>query len=473
MTSGPPPSQAESSHLGPSLSSGPEVAQNQQAYGTSTLPVVGQSQNLHYGQPQPHTQQGQSAGRQNPTQTYYTMGYPPGSWQNAAWQLSGYPYATSGSAPYQQTHYTQIPYAQYQSYQPHPASTGRQRAKLQVKPRTPTPEPVYQHWDEVIRTFLKKVGLSQALKGFEDDMLIMSEDWEKKCVPGAIKDLIRDFMIMAKTLAKYKEEEKEEARTLEERKLDYIHLSNGQSPQTQSTTIKSISQFLAENRARNDISNRSEFIQSISEKRRRLNIDQNSENDLPSCARTDMKQLDRDQQMKYDIAKNEDGPLRRTMKGSSRTETGEPSVALSDHSETKDQHALDERLKNIETHLAFRVVPSPPRTLLARLQFLEDHIIQLEKEYPPWAALHFNQPHRGWPPPPRPTPIIVPSHLTARDTSVETVQVAPSTPSSLDSPMTTIAKGKGKNKSSLHRAVMEKLEVQRAMSDLVGTKKSE
>lgn len=41
------------------------------------------------------------------------------------------------------------------------------------------------------------------------------------------------------------------------------------------------------------------------------------------------------------------------------------------------------------------VVPAPPRHLLARLQFLEDHIIQLEKEYPPWAALHFNQPNRG------------------------------------------------------------------------------
>lgn len=67
-----------------------------------------------------------------------------------------------------------------------------------------------------------------------------------------------------------------------------------------------------------------------------------------------MKQLDRDLQMKYDIAKNEDGPLRRTMKGHSRTETAEPSIALSDHSETKDQPALDERLKNIEAHLAVR-----------------------------------------------------------------------------------------------------------------------
>lgn len=40
-------------------------------------------------------------------------------------------------------------------------------------------------------------------------------------------------------------------------------------------------------------------------------------------------------------------------------------------------------------------VPSPPRSLLDRLRFLEDHIVHLEKEYPPWAALHFNQPKRG------------------------------------------------------------------------------
>lgn len=236
MTSGPPPSQAESSNAAPSGSYGAEA---------STLPTTAPPQQ-QYGPPQPQTQQGQSTNRQNPTQTYYTMGYPPGSWQNAAWQLPGYPYAPSGSAAYQQTHYAQIPYAQYQSYQPHPASAGRQRAKVQVKPRTPTPEPVYQHWDEVIRVFLKNVGLSQALKGFEDDMVVMSEDWERKNVPGAIRDLIRDFMVsfgrqsrprtrLVQTLAKYTEEEKGEDRNLEERKLDYIHLSTGQSPQAQST----------------------------------------------------------------------------------------------------------------------------------------------------------------------------------------------------------------------------------------------
>ena len=40
---------------------------------------------------------------------------------------------------------------------------------------------------------------------------------------------------MVQTLAKHKEEDKEEERTLEERRLDYVHPSTGQSPQAQST----------------------------------------------------------------------------------------------------------------------------------------------------------------------------------------------------------------------------------------------
>ncbi|KAI6121819.1 hypothetical protein F5141DRAFT_1092528 [Pisolithus sp. B1] len=459
MTSYPPSSQTGSA------SNSSKTAQQQPALAslpTSGLPNQTQlpthQQNLQYVQAQPHTQTTPAA-RQNPAQTYYTMGYPPGSWQNTAWQLSGYPYATTGSAPYQQTHYAQIPYTQYQSYQHAPPA--RQRTKLQPKLRTPTPEPTYRHWDEVIRAFLKKVGLSQALKGFEDDMIVMNEDWERKVVPGAIGELVRDMM----TLGKYKDGEKLQERPLEDRKLDYIHLNGGQQPRSQSTITKSVSQFLAENRAKNDASNRSEFLQSIAEKRRRLDIGED---------RTDMKQLDREVQMKYDIAKNEDGPLRRTVHGVNRKEAQEKPVALSEGSESKDHPALDERLKNIEAHLAVRYVPAPPRNLLSRLQFLEDHITQLEKEYPPWAALHFNQPDREWPPPPRQTPIIVPSHLTTQEAPAESTVVqhtssGSGTPS--DDPSTSLAKGKAKTKSSLHRAVMEKLEVQRAMSDLAGLRK--
>ncbi len=38
--------------------------------------------------------------------------------------------------------------------------------------------------------------------------------------------------------------------------------------------------------------------------------------------------------------------------------------------------------------MAYMEVPSPPASLLHRIKFVEDHIIQLEREYPPWAALH-------------------------------------------------------------------------------------
>jgi len=84
----------------------------------------------------------------------------------------------------------------------------------------------------------------------------------------------------------------------------------------------------------------------------------------------------------------------------------------SDSCPTFQRHpGLGERLINLEAHLAydmvgvrwrrcteilylkrFRVyviVPSPPVSLLDRVRFIEDHIMRLERDYPPWAALHF------------------------------------------------------------------------------------
>jgi hypothetical protein len=140
-------------------------------------------------------------------------------------------------------------------------------------------------------------------------------------------------------------------------------------------------------------------------------------------------------------------------------------------------------------------VPSPPASLLHRIKFIEDHVVQLEREYPPWAALHFNQPRRGvsftsylicirlfinghyqWPPPPRPTPVIVPSHLTSNPTadplpgssSVAESSISPA-PTTYSGKAVTEVRTKGRaSRSSLHRAVLEKLEVQRAIEDLKG-----
>ena len=150
---------------------------------------------------------------------------------------------------------------------------------------------------------------------------------------------------------------------------------------------KDISRFLAQNRARNDASNRNEFLLSLAEKRRRLEGQGNSETTpIPSCARTDAMTQDRDVQMKYDIAKNEDGPLRRTMKTGVLSEAETPSTVrersmanVNDEAHGSPSAArypaLDERLHNIEAHLAVRygvclpTVVSPTSSYTSRGQF--------------------------------------------------------------------------------------------------------
>lgn len=86
-----------------------------------------------------------------------------------------------------------------------------------------------------------------------------------------------------------------------------------------------------------------------------------------SCARTDAKKLDRDVQMRYDITKNEEGPLRRTVGKAAATDAtanGKMDTKGKGKGKQIDENgtdvtrerypALDERLVNAETHLAVR-----------------------------------------------------------------------------------------------------------------------
>ncbi|THH28392.1 hypothetical protein EUX98_g5802 [Antrodiella citrinella] len=486
MAQGPPPSEAggSNSHASPRL--GPSAASS------SSLPYTApehvqtapyQYQNVLQGQPYalPSTQAQNVASAPASGYAYYSY---PQTWTNSQWQA--YSYKTGSSRSYPHTY----PPAKRPKLDPAPAPAPsvvpQKRKPPTPSPSPPPPPPFHQEWDRIIKEFLASAGLTQALRGFESDMIIMSPDWERKGVPKALHTLRED-------LSKLKDDREDEvlspkARPLDERKLSLVQFAPYIEPQTPTSVNKDISRFLAKNRARNDVSNRKEFLLSLTEKRRKLEEDVKDGNakittdDIPSCARTDAKTQDRDIQMKYDIAKNEDGPLRKTMKAS--TTANPSSIPSTEQSNQNDgvptalRHpALDERLRNVETHLAVRYVPSPPRSLLDRLKFIEDHLIHLEKEFPPWAALHFKQPNRGWPPPPRLTPIIVPSHLTstlAQDTTSHEGMSEAADPTSNEDVK---GKGKGKantrNKSSLHRAVMERLEVQKAIDDLAGMKTEE
>ena len=159
-----------------------------------------------------------------------------------------------------------------------------------------------------------------------------------------------------------KQPQRSPQRSLDQRKLEHVRVRPGIEPRTQrcaegiasglikypltplhtSQTIKDISLFLARNRARNDVSNRTEFLV-----RRSQNPEGDPRGDAPSCARTDAKPINRDLQMKYDIAKNEDGPLRSTLRTEETSSAERPTVSA-------DQSVLESRLRDVEDHLAVR-----------------------------------------------------------------------------------------------------------------------
>ncbi|KAG8721500.1 hypothetical protein FRC09_007792 [Ceratobasidium sp. 395] len=304
----------------------------------------------------------------------------------------------------------------------------------------------FKNWDEHLLKFLETAGLDQAAQAFKLDMLVMSHDKEKRLLVA-----LEQFcsLALSKPLALSDDSAVTSPHpSIDEMKQRYIP----PNVSTPNQNTKAISHFLADVRSRVDQSNRDEFIQ-----RKPPPSDPGILNPRPGTgsARTDAVKLNRDVQMKYDIVKNEDGPLGKTVKG-------KPLQGANANMSTEavSRAAFNERFEAIETHLALKYVPAPPADFMLRVKHIEDHIIRLEKEYPPWAALHFNQPRRGWPPPPRESIIVIPTHLTS------STRHSQPTDTTLGEEST---RGKGKarattkQESSLLRAALDKLEVQKAL----------
>lgn len=63
---------------------------------------------------------------------------------------------------------------------------------------TTVPPPHHQaHWDTVVVNFLREAGLTQALRGFESDMIVMNPDWERDNIPGALKRLVEGLVCVS------------------------------------------------------------------------------------------------------------------------------------------------------------------------------------------------------------------------------------------------------------------------------------
>ena len=115
---------------------------------------------------------------QNVTQNYYGFHNYSHAW-NGSWPPGyGYP---SHSVP---------------QHAPQPLSSAVIHvSETPVRVDTPPPLPYHKHWDEVIATFLKSAGLTQALRGFQADITIMNEEHQQNVVPLAMKKLKEDIEV--------------------------------------------------------------------------------------------------------------------------------------------------------------------------------------------------------------------------------------------------------------------------------------
>ncbi|KAG9068582.1 hypothetical protein KI688_010858 [Linnemannia hyalina] len=155
-------------------------------------------------------------------------------------------------------------------------------------------------------------------------------------------------------------------------------------------------QFMANKREQINESNRQEFI-----KGRVPNVDlsgtnadaQDADAEDDGCARVDARKLNRTIQMKLETVKNE-----ALTKTNPKTHAQQSDLSMT-------SNGLDERLRNIQVHLNLRFAAAPVCTIAERIRIVEDVIIQLERDYPLWSALHFNQPNRAFPPPPSVTTV--------------------------------------------------------------------
>ncbi|KAF8313071.1 glycoside hydrolase [Clavulina sp. PMI_390] len=329
--------------------------------------------------------------------------------------------------------------------------------------------------------FTPKTGLVETLEGFGRDLLVSSEEFETFELP----QLLAEFAHGLNELLLNKGQSHPSPSSVLEPLLGGRELGRSSGTKSPAALNGSISKMLAANKARSSWSNTREFLRHP--KRQKLNdapASESSSMDIDnmskySSARTSTVKINRDIQMRHDIVKNPEGPLGRTMLAMATEEdppagpgqgTGgiiSPMLAnalASPPTPTMQRHpGLQERFDNIEEHLRITWVPAPPEDVRLRLQSIEEHIMKLERKYPPWASLHFNQPnsitteqaqsiaHK----------IIIPSHLTISD---DQSHLKISRPASLD-PLTDSKPPTKGRKSTLLRAVMDKAEVARALGE--------
>lgn len=330
-------------------------------------------------------------------------------------------------------------------------------------------------WNKELSQFLQDIGLVETSACFESELIVLSRQNMEK-LPKALETLVEKLLvslerhvnakeeILEKTdkshpdllVSKRKRSSNDQEEEEEEEERDRVKRLDTEQIQIRATT-KEVDQrmntFIQAKRNELDESNRTEF----------LSRHDPSADDV-TCARTDAREINRNIQMKFDIVNNEDGPLARSLL--TFNDKKQHSKAIEPSSEKVSVDAT-ERVNNIEQHLNIRLDEdaNPPFSMFERIKIVEDTLMEIERQNPTWAAVHFNQPNRNFPPPP-PVKYITRPNTTNNDEAVD------SNPTYISTQITTTAplpqqrmlKAHGRANSSLTRAVIDQLNRQNQVS---------
>ncbi|KAJ2797134.1 hypothetical protein H4R20_005297 [Coemansia guatemalensis] len=145
-----------------------------------------------------------------------------------------------------------------------------------------------------------------------------------------------------------------------------------------------------------------------------------------TCARTDAKGVSCGVKVQTEPGQGEKSAL---SKSNSTPQSGASANAVDAARPAMEDplSGLEERVDNIRVHLSVEFVPESA-SIHRRVAALEDRIMQLEREYPPWSAEHFNQPCRRYTRPPQPVVYrtLPPSDAAPTSTSTSNSVPAPS-----------------------------------------------
>ncbi|KAJ2397329.1 hypothetical protein GGI23_003577 [Coemansia sp. RSA 2559] len=229
----------------------------------------------------------------------------------------------------------------------------------------------HKEWVRLLEEFFERTGLHQCRRTLEIETTTYPSIPSDTMLKGHLLRLASGIQSLVESHGKQEPFDKAQGQAANAKAVQDI----AQSVTSKEETIRRVDAFIEAQRKEIDSNNQQEFLVS-------------GEGRETTCARTDANGSSQGVKIQLDVAQSSSA-LERSVashKGSAGKKEAPQARLLG---------GLEERVKNICEHLNVRFAPATD-DIYSRVSALEDRIMVLESEFPPWSAEHFYQPGRKY-----------------------------------------------------------------------------